>query len=719
MNKYFRRFRVFFLAYLMITVITIGAVTVYAASKTLISGKVGGCACDKEKSIKDKAFGKNAKATANTKCKICNIGTDICSNQFNGTWHTVECKCFHKEIMNVTGFSTDKLLSIVNTTGNTFHDVSCSKHPTLRAYGCNRAVYNGKVANKNIKALEFVDGTSCAKGKGAKYWSTFGTRNNSMAAAYLSQTGKKYQTATQDGNNEAKSYYIDGDNRVDKKTGKVTGKADDQDKGGKSNESNSGELKGGDYRFDKDKVVAFDYNVPYDKKLSDLYDYSALDSELKGYKSYKKGKDRKVADTIFFNACEGETSYKGVSLIDGNGTKGKGAEDTVDGVKAYYYTASDDSKYICINIPADVLIWGESATDKTKKIYKSGTKGMFMDFIAKDGTTVHGVTFSIAVGTYEYYHEKGAKKGNQGDADTVKKNTTRLYTRKNALVSNLPKEVQKRDWDTFHVWNIKNKDTTQLKQGISIQKVSNLDGSTKKAFEKWGFDDKTNPIVKIRFYANKDDDDFVKASSKDVVTKGNAVSSDNSDGGNDGSGNKSAIEEAGFYSEEALSSFTKLVEPELTDQVANSDKSALTQEETEGLSDWQMNVARSKEHKGIATWINYILTVIGVLLIIWGSVFYMAYWFDMINPFVDLDLVSRLSLGRFTVSHELDGSCTWSLTKHTEGRGTRQQTINSKVALFISVCAIAIGVLIISGGLYRIVRSIYYGGAVLFHQIFG
>ena len=58
MNKYFRRFGVFFLAYLMITVITIGAVTVYAASKSLISGKVGGCACDKEKSIKDKAFGK-------------------------------------------------------------------------------------------------------------------------------------------------------------------------------------------------------------------------------------------------------------------------------------------------------------------------------------------------------------------------------------------------------------------------------------------------------------------------------------------------------------------------------------------------------------------------------------------------------------------------------------------------------------------------------------
>ena len=180
------------------------------------------------------------------------------------------------------------------------------------------------------------------------------------------------------------------------------------------------------------------------------------------------------------------------------------------------------------------------------------------------------------------------------------------------------------------------------------------------------------------------------------------------------------LNEEGFWSENQLSSYTKLVEPELTDQVANSDRSTLTQEETEGLSDWQMNVQRSHEHKGLATLFNYALTVIGVLAVIWGSVFYMAYWFDMINPFVDLDLVSRLSLGRFTASHELNGSCTWHMfSGNKETHGTRQQTINSKVALFISVCAILVGVLIISGGLYRIVRSVFYEGAVLFHQIFG
>lgn len=567
--------------------------------------------------------------------------------------------------------------------------VCCKKHPKLAKQGIINMTYRYSNGSwEHAYTVIFADDSSIGYNTDSKKYILYSNGGTSDESSLAGKYAKKHKLNL---------YAPD-----DKSTQLVKGdsKEEDSKKGGSSTDSSACES-----RF---KDAYFDWEIPYSKKMSDLFDFSWINKNY-SEKGLEKKESKTVASTIFFTASEGDSclapTKKLAKNINGVKYTGSFSKEKINGKECEIYTASDGSKYVVVNMPSDMLKWGESANDKSKAVRKH-TNGLFMDFIAKDGTTVHGVQFSIAINTKELHYEQDGSKA----ADSCKTHHT-----SSAGVSNLVSEVKKQDWDVFHCWTMTSATHSTIKQGISLQGGSY---STADWFKAQGFttDDK-NPLVSVRFYTTRDTtDNPAKATSTDIVTKGTAPSTSSN---GDSSGSKDTLQMNGFYSEAQLSSYTKLVEPELTDQVANSDKSVLTQEETEGLSDWQMNVERSKEHKGIATLINYVLTVIGVLLIIWGSIFYMAYWFDMINPFVDLDLVSRLSFGRFTASHELDGSCTWSLTKHKEGSGTHQQTINSKVALFISVCAIAIGVLIISGGLYRIVRSVFYGGAVLFHQMFG
>lgn len=681
-NKYKRKFYTFFTAWCMVFVMTVGifsemnVVIAYAAASKCKCGVKG--------------------------CKICKTG-DNCAK--HGNMFTMDIKCEH-----FTEYNLDK---------NKKTKMGCEKHPDYAKWGVNQIQYtyynpasHKKGKKKWITRYLFEDGSSIALDAGNGY--TLYDGSSREASVFAAMPSHQFISASinkksQDLNTGEKIKDSGDINRRSKEQ-----KEKEKKKGKDSGTSSSTDSSTCESRFKDDAY--FDWEIPYDKKMSDLYDYSWFydKSHLQHpeAKNMKKKADKTVAQSVFFTASEGDSVLKPQKKLQKNivdsGYTGKFSKEKIGGKECEVYTASDGSKYVVLNMPSDMLKWGESANDKSKAVRKH-TNGLFMDFIAKDGTTVHGVQFSIAVNAYEIHVEL--------DGGEKKAKSCKTHHVSSGLgCAHLISEIKKEDWDIFHCWVMDSDKHPTIQQGISLQGPNY---PTVDWFKAQGFttDDK-NPLVTVRYYTARDTaDNPAKATSKDIVTKGTAPSTDNTDSkGND---TESTLQMNGFYSEDQLSSYTKLVEPELTDQVANSDKSVLTQEETEGLSDWQMNVERSKEHKGIATLINYILTVIGVLLIIWGSIFYMAYWFDMINPFVDLDLVSRLSFGRFTASHELDGSCTWSLTKHKEGRGTHQQTINSKVALFISVCAIAIGVLIISGGLYRIVRSVFYGGAVLFHQMFG
>lgn len=668
-----RKFYTFFTAWCLVFVMTVGMLsgmgitTAYAAKKSKKKAQVKKCACGV----------KNCKLDCVPYADAYGVSMPMCQGISINHKYSEKNKEHKGEIKEVES------------------KVSCTKHPKLAAQGVCSITYVCRKGKWNVPmTIVFADGSSILSDSTVK---TYQLEEPKKGSSYARTYAEKHKSINSK---------IGTVNSGDTLTTGVTGGV--QTTGKDSGASSSTDSSTCESRF---KDAYFDWEIPYSKKMSDLFDFSGINKNC-SEKGLEKKESKTVASAIFFNHSEGDSCLAPTKALakNINGVKytGSFSKEKINGKECEVYTASDGSKYVVVNMPSDMLKWGESANDKSKAVRKH-TNGLFMDFIAKDGTTVHGVQFSIAINTKELHYERDGYSVKAADACKTRHTSS-------AGTSNLVSEVKKQDWDVFHCWVMTSANHPTIKQGISLQGGSY---STADWFKAQGFttDDK-NPLVTVRYYTTRDTaDNPAKATSTDIVTKGTAPSTNNTD--SKGNGTESTLQMNGFYTEAQLSSYTKLVEPELTDQVANSDKSVLTQEETEGLSDWQMNVERSKEHKGIATLINYILTVIGVLLIIWGSIFYMAYWFDMINPFVDLDLVSRLSFGRFTASHELDGSCTWSLTKHKEGRGTRQQTINSKVALFISVCAIAIGVLIISGGLYRIVRSVFYGGAVLFHQMFG
>lgn len=610
--------------------------------------------------------------------------------------------------------------------------VCCKKHPKLAKQGVVSITYRYANGSWNhVSVAIFADDSSIGYNTDSKKYILYSSGGTSAESSLAGKYAKKHKLNLYDKDDKSKQL--------------VKGKSGSSDNGADEGGSVFGES-GSDRRYNSKDLKYYDFKVDYDDSVADIGGYITApakdknkpckywddfngDMKTGGYKKdgkaqtkqggnsttwltqpYKNTEDIAKKLTPGSIGTEGLTSSENTSkyvfgssqtakTIKVDGVKASGIE--VDGVQYLYCSVMQG-----IGANSSMKDWSGfgSIAGSTSKM-----PTFLIDVILQDGTQYHCITRTAC----SYAHtNSGDKTPNDKWAAFEEGKTTSVYDNISGIKA--PLKMKDREYTYYAV--------PQLSWGYDSIKLF-VSGAPKSLT-------KNNKVSVIRVWTTsvtKLDMSKLQVDSglKDAKTKGTAPKNDGKGaGGTSAEANKTDNSQAtalpdGFYSEEALSSFTKLVEPELTDQVANSDKSVLTQEETEGLSDWQMNVERSREHKGIATLINYVLTVIGVLLIIWGAIFYMAYWFDMINPFVDLDLVSRLSFGRFTASHELDGSCTWSLTKHKEGMGTRQQTINSKVALFISVCAIAIGVLIISGGLYRVVRSVFYGGAVLFHQMFG
>jgi len=158
------------------------------------------------------------------------------------------------------------------------------------------------------------------------------------------------------------------------------------------------------------------------------------------------------------------------------------------------------------------------------------------------------------------------------------------------------------------------------------------------------------------------------------------------------------LKKSGYWSESQLSAFNKLIEPALTDQTSNSKRDNLSSDTMNGLSDWEMNVASTREDAGIIAWVRRIIALTGIFIIIWSILLYISYWFDLINPFFDFDLMSKITFGKLCVSHELDGSCTWRLELNPKDRS--KKTINHRGVLFLTFFGLVFGVLVVSGLLY-------------------
>ena len=155
----------------------------------------------------------------------------------------------------------------------------------------------------------------------------------------------------------------------------------------------------------------------------------------------------------------------------------------------------------------------------------------------------------------------------------------------------------------------------------------------------------------------------------------------------------------GYFSEEQLGSYCKLGEASIHDlYLGNALRDNLTQENITSLSNWQRNIQSSDSELGYIRYLRIAVSFLGIVLCLYGALLYIAYWFDRLNTFIQLEMLNILTLGKLHAVNE-DGDSNWSLTKEGTKKVTHGQVI------FISLLSMGFGTLLITGTFYRIVSE--------------
>lgn len=174
------------------------------------------------------------------------------------------------------------------------------------------------------------------------------------------------------------------------------------------------------------------------------------------------------------------------------------------------------------------------------------------------------------------------------------------------------------------------------------------------------------------------------------------VGGDGRDAANIGKGAVSA----GIWKEEDLAAFVKLNETDLTPYLDDALRSKLTQLDVESLANWERNIHNNTSDSGAIHYLRIFVMFMGIILIVWSVFIYLAYWFDRINNFIDLDFLGILTFNKLHIS-DTEEECTFHLK--TLGK-TEKKTVNHRAVCIVSITGICFGTLIVSGTLYKILN---------------
>lgn len=135
------------------------------------------------------------------------------------------------------------------------------------------------------------------------------------------------------------------------------------------------------------------------------------------------------------------------------------------------------------------------------------------------------------------------------------------------------------------------------------------------------------------------------------------------------------------------------------------DAKSLSAEDLYNLKAWQEDIEKDSSDNILITGGRYIVLIFGILFEVWMLFIYLAYWFDRINNFVDIDLLKIVTFGRLVIS-PTEEECTFSMRDLAKG-DTR--TINHRHIIMVCIIGLAFGTLIVSGKLFTIVNNIVTG----------
>lgn len=160
----------------------------------------------------------------------------------------------------------------------------------------------------------------------------------------------------------------------------------------------------------------------------------------------------------------------------------------------------------------------------------------------------------------------------------------------------------------------------------------------------------------------------------------------------------------GYYSEDQLSAYCKLAEVDLTELLNSANRNSLEQSDIEGLANWERNINNNTSDSSIIHYLRIFTMFMGIILIVWSVLVYLAYWFDRINNFFDLDLLGILTFGRLHMS-DTEEKCTFKVKDLGK---TEKKTVNHRAICFVCLSGICFGVLIVSDMLYKILYTLIH-----------
>lgn len=163
----------------------------------------------------------------------------------------------------------------------------------------------------------------------------------------------------------------------------------------------------------------------------------------------------------------------------------------------------------------------------------------------------------------------------------------------------------------------------------------------------------------------------------------------------------------GYCGENEISQYCMLSEANIDAQyIEYAKRDSLTSKETGVLSDWEMNVDMGEESNGLIGFLRQMTQLFGILFTVWMILIYLAYWWDRLNTFIDLDLLGILTFKKLVISPD-ESECTFSVSNNSSAGG-EARTVNHKTLLKICITGLAFGCLIISGTFYKILSIIIF-----------
>lgn len=346
---------------------------------------------------------------------------------------------------------------------------------------------------------------------------------------------------------------------------------------------------------------------------------------------------------------------------------GVGYQLQIDDNTGVCYVESNGLKAYVAAVPEAFFNFKPSDGGNFFEFASLNSQGILFDVVLKDGTIIHFVTGDAA----SSQHTNGGDSTGATGQDGVQIKNAPINTGYEAY-KNLFHAFT--SFHSFELWGVNN---SCYRQFMSYYKIE------------------SNPVVAVRMYGTslKNNDFKAVDGMGELSVKGG---SPNLAGGNGLTGQTPGFTK-GYYDEMDLAAWTNLSGESV---ISFKDRDSLNQSDLTSLYNWENNIANNKF--SIIRLIRYIISFMGIMFIVWGSLLYLGYWFDRVNPIIPIRAVNMLTLGKLEVSPD-ESESTFKLTDVAKGK---LKTINHTIAIEISLMAIAFGTMLVSGWAYRLIAML-------------